>query len=76
MPIIQTSTLAADIALLEPMFSRHGKRGYSVQEEFPDYRIDFDSDSDFDPDGTPSPQDVTGQSATRPVVESEGGDKP
>jgi hypothetical protein len=32
------------------------KRGYSVQEQSPAYRIDFDSDSDFDPDGTHFPQ--------------------
>jgi hypothetical protein len=32
------------------MLSRLGKRGHSVQEKSPDYRIDFDSDPDFDPD--------------------------
>ena len=36
------------------MLSRLGKRGYSVQEEPRDYGIDFDSDSDFDPDETNS----------------------
>jgi four helix bundle protein len=58
------------------MLSRLGKRGYSVQEESPAYRIDFDSDSDFDPDETNSQQAGTGQPATRPVVEPEGSDKP
>jgi four helix bundle protein len=33
------------------MLSRLGKRGYSMREESPDYRIDFDSDPDFDTEG-------------------------
>ena len=58
------------------MLSRLGKRGYSVQEESPAYRIDFDSEPDFDPEGTNSQQAGTEQPATRPVVEPEGGDEP
>ena len=54
--------------------SRLGKRGYSVQEESADYRIDFDSDFDFD--GINFQQAGAGQPATRPVAEPEGGDKP
>ena len=34
------------------MLSRLGKRGYSLQEESPACRIDFDSDSDFDQDSS------------------------
>ncbi|MGJ3242691.1 MAG: four helix bundle protein [Opitutales bacterium] len=32
------------------MLSRLGKRGYAMQEESPNYGIDSDFDSDFDPD--------------------------
>ena len=53
------------------MLSRLGKRGYSVQEESPAYRIDFDSDSDFDPEGTNSQQDVRGNRRPRPWLNSE-----
>ena len=58
------------------MLSRLGKRGYSVQEDSPVYQIDFDSDSDFDPDETNSQQAGTGQPATRPVEKPEGDDNP
>jgi hypothetical protein len=54
------------------MLSRLGKRGYSVQEESPSYRIDFDSDSDFDPDETNSQQPGAGQPATRPELRGSG----
>ena len=43
------------------MLSRLGKRGYSVQEESPAYRIDFDSDPDFDPEETISQQADAGR---------------
>ena len=33
------------------MLNRLGKRGYSMREERPVYRIDFDSDPDFDTEG-------------------------
>ena len=58
------------------MLSRLGKRGYSVREESPGYRIDFDFDSDFDPEKTNSQTVGTGQPATRPVDKPEGGVKP
>jgi hypothetical protein len=38
---------------------------FDAREESPAYRIDFDSDSDFDPDGTPSQQADAGQPTTR-----------
>ena len=40
------------------MLSRLGKRGYSVQEESVGYGVDFDSDSDLDPDERKSPSDA------------------
>lgn len=40
------------------MLSRLGKRGYSVQEESVGYRVDFDSDSDLDPDERKSQSDA------------------
>jgi hypothetical protein len=43
------------------MWSRLGKRGCSVREERPAYRIDFDSDPDFDPEETISQQAGAGR---------------
>ena len=76
--LVENESRERKIALdrMAAMLSRLGKRGYSVQEKSPDYRIESDFDSDFDPDETISRQPGTGQPATRPVVEPEGGGQP
>ena len=76
--LVEDESRERKIALdrMAAMLSRLGKRGYSVQEESPAYRIDFDFDSDFDPDETNSQQPGAGHPATRPVEKPEGGDKP